>query len=342
MVWNSNEFLTRSLDFANFLTFSLKKENAFYNPITFQMIDKAFYDPRLKALIDDPETKFDVAMVIPFYGDEVGYYLANRFNASLVLYFTGQVSLSWVDEAMGQPHNTAYLPTALLPYTSEMNFFQRAINTIGNFVFHKILRNIIILGKDRAILQKHFPNEEIPDLVELERTASLSFSFGHPLLMDGWRPLAPNHVFLGMMNCKKVKQLDPNDKIRKYLDEATDGVIYVSFGTVIKAAFMSDDKRKMFLNTFKDRKEKVLWKWETETMEGKPNNVMLSKWLPQQEVLAHPNVKLFITHGGQSSFQETLCHGKPVVIENYVTKHFLIFCFSPYSELILAWSGSKV
>ncbi len=35
---------------------------------------------------------------------------------------------------------------------------------------------------------------------------------------------------------------------------------------------------------------------------------MVSKWLPQQDVLAHPNVKTFVTHAGQSSFQESICH----------------------------------
>lgn len=277
------------------------------------MIDLGLSDPRMQALMNNPETKFDVAMVIPFFGNEAGYYLAHKFNASLVLYFTGQVSLGWVDEAVGQPHNPAYLPTAILPFTSEMNFLQRAINTFGNFAFHKVLRNYYMIGSDRAILQKHFPDEEIPDLIELEKTASLSMSFGHPLLMDGWRPVAPNHIFLGMMNCKQTKQLDANDTIGKFLDEATDGVIYVSFGTVIRGSMMSKEKREMFLNTFKGQKEKILWKWETESMEDQPDNVMLSKWLPQQEVLAHPNVKLFITHVGQSSFQESLCHGKPVV-----------------------------
>ncbi len=49
-------------------------------------------------------------------------------------------------------------------------------------------------------------------------------------------------------------------------------------------------------------------------LKGKlPSNVMTSKWLPQQDVLAHKNTKLFITHAGQSSFQETLCHKKPAV-----------------------------
>ena len=30
-------------------------------------------------------------------------------------------------------------------------------------------------------------------------------------------------------------------------------------------------------------------------------------------ILAHPKLKVFVTHGGQSSFQETLCHQKPAL-----------------------------
>ena len=37
----------------------------------------------------------------------------------------------------------------------------------------------------------------------------------------------------------------------------------------------------------------------------------MSDWLPQQDILAHSNLKVFITHAGQSSFQELLCHQKP-------------------------------
>ncbi len=47
-----------------------------------------------------------------------------------------------------------------------------------------------------------------------------------------------------------------------------------------------------------------------------PSNVMISKWLPQQDALAHPNVKLFVSHVGQSSFQESICHKMPIVLRN--------------------------
>ena len=95
--------------------------------------------------------------------------------------------------------------------------------------------------------------------------------------------------------------------------ESEHGVIFVSFGSMLKGSLMSEKMRKIFTNAFGKLKQRVLWKWESEEMEGKPDNVMLSKWLPQQDLLAHPNLKIFISHMGQSSSQEALCHQVPVV-----------------------------
>jgi glucuronosyltransferase len=35
--------------------------------------------------------------------------------------------------------------------------------------------------------------------------------------------------------------------------------------------------------------------------------------LPQQDLLAHPNLKVFVTHGGLLSLQEALYHQTPLV-----------------------------
>ena len=60
-------------------------------------------------------------------------------------------------------------------------------------------------------------------------------------------------------------------------------------------------------------KQRVIFKWEEDHLDGKPDNVLLSKWLPQQDILAHPKLRLFVSHGGQSSGQESLCYQKPMV-----------------------------
>ena len=90
-------------------------------------------------------------------------------------------------------------------------------------------------------MDNHFPNELRPSLIDLERNASVGFSFGHPLLMAGLRPTAPNFVNLGMMNCVAPKPL-PKD-LEDFMNTGKkDGVIYVSFGSVLKASLMSNER----------------------------------------------------------------------------------------------------
>ena len=86
-----------------------------------------------------------------------------------------------------------------------------------------------------------------------------------------------------------------------------------SLGSIIQGKDMPDEVRLKFLNVFSRLKQRVLWKWETEDMPGLPPNVKLSNWVPQQDVLGHPNTKLFITHGGLLSTQEATYHGVPLV-----------------------------
>ena len=39
-----------------------------------------------------------------------------------------------------------------------------------------------------------------------------------------------------------------------------------------------------------------------------PKNVLTSSWVPQQDVLGHPNLKVFVTHGGLGSVMEAIHH----------------------------------
>lgn len=67
-------------------------------------------------------------------------------------------------------------------------------------------------------------------------------------------------------------------------------------------------------DTFKSLKQRVLWKYEEDSTQlNCPPNVLVKKWMPQNDVLAHPNVVLFISHGGLLGTIESIHHGVPIL-----------------------------
>lgn len=101
--------------------------------------------------------------------------------------------------------------------------------------------------------------------------------------------------------------------IKSFLDNSPEGVVYFSMGSIIQGVNLPVEKRNAFIKVFASLKQKVLWKYENDTLPNKPDNVMIAQWMPQNDILAHPNVKLFITHGGLLGSTEALYHGKAVV-----------------------------
>lgn len=77
---------------------------------------------------------------------------------------------------------------------------------------------------------------------------------------------------------------------------------------------MPPDKLNAFVESFRNVKQKVLWKFENDSIANLPPNVMVRKWLPQSDVLAHRNVVLFVTHGGVFGTQEGLYRGIPMLM----------------------------
>lgn len=58
----------------------------------------------------------------------------------------------------------------------------------------------------------------------------------------------------------------------------------------------------------------MLWKFEDEPTPEIPSNVMVKKWFPQNDILANPNVVLFIGHGGLFGTSEAAYHGVPLLV----------------------------
>lgn len=59
---------------------------------------------------------------------------------------------------------------------------------------------------------------------------------------------------------------------------------------MVRADTLPEHKREAILQAVGKLKQRVLWKWENETMLNQPPNVFIRKWMPQRDILC----KIFI------------------------------------------------
>nr|XP_045606496.1 UDP-glycosyltransferase UGT5-like [Procambarus clarkii] len=165
-----------------------------------------------------------------------------------------------------------------------------------------------MMPKIQREVSKFFPN--LPPLLEIERNVSLSL-LNSNLGNSAPGPLLPSQVEVGSMHCVPGSRL-PQD-VESWLDGAgPGGVIYFSLGSVATGVSMPDELRRIFLDAFRRLEYRVIWKYESK-LEGVSENVLIKEWMPQQDILADPRVKLFITHGGLLSTLEAVCHSTPLL-----------------------------
>nr|QBQ34565.1 UDP-glycosyltransferase UGT362B1 [Diaphorina citri] len=211
-------------------------------------------------------------------------------------------------ERFGIPDNPSYIPNAFLSYDSDMNFVQRMFNAITTLSIN-LMRKYYYDPKHHKVATKYF-GEDLPPLDQLARNTSLVLVNSHFTFM-GSRPYPNNVIEVAGLHVKSPQPL-PND-IKKFLDESVNGVIYFSMGSIIQGKSFPSDKRKAFLRAFEQIPQRVIWKWEGENMSGKIDKILLKSWAPQRDILDHPNVKVFISHGGFLGTTEALYSGVPII-----------------------------
>ncbi|CAG7720745.1 unnamed protein product [Allacma fusca] len=127
------------------------------------------------------------------------------------------------------------------------------------------------------------------------------------------KALPPYVIPVGGMHVKESNGTLPQN-IESFL-KTKDRFVYISFGSIIKVSELPPETQTILFDnvaSFKDTN--FLWKWEGAIPEGLPENVLAMNWFPQQDVLAHPKCKGFVTQGGAMSYQQAVFHGVPVIV----------------------------
>ncbi|KAL0155009.1 hypothetical protein M9458_049272, partial [Cirrhinus mrigala] len=124
------------------------------------------------------------------------------------------------------------------------------------------------------------------------------------------RPTMPNIVYMGGFQCKPAKPL-PADLDKFVTSSGDHGLIIMSLGTLF--SHLPQDITEEIAAAFARLPQKVIWRHAGPRPVNIGNNTLLVDWLPQNDLLGHPQTKVFITHGGTNGIQEAIYHGVPIV-----------------------------
>ncbi|XP_017132690.1 UDP-glucosyltransferase 2 [Drosophila elegans] len=272
--------------------------------------EHAFKDPKVKKLIESKDDHYDLVILEQFF-HEAFLMFGKRFNCPVVTIGTMGYADN-IDHAMGILTPWSLIPHLLLSHTDRMTFSQRAYNAYLS-LYDAVMRRWVYLPKMQQLAEKYFKGSidgPLPQVLDLERNISLVLINAHRSI-DLPRPSMPGLIDVGGAHIQKPKKL-PAD-LQSFLDNATNGVVYFSMGSYVKSTDLPPEKTALILKAFGQLKQQVIWKFENDSIGDLPSNVMIKKWMPQNDILAHPNVKLFITHGGIFGTQEGIYWGVPML-----------------------------
>uniref|UniRef100_A0A914HUB8 glucuronosyltransferase n=1 Tax=Globodera rostochiensis TaxID=31243 RepID=A0A914HUB8_GLORO len=270
------------------------------------------------------EQKFD--MVIEEQLNFCGAGLGHLLNIPIHVLVSSCPMQEHVASLFGLPFPSSYVPSLLdSDYSDKMSISERFDNILrtiaGNvFLWHGI-------DPLTEIFRKHY-GSDFPDLRDIVKSSPFVFVNVDELL-DFPRPLFPNMINIGGLGMGKSDQnAKLEEPFQSEMSKGKDGIIFVSLGTIIRSSDLPTEFRRNFLETFgKFAQYHFIMKTEkgdnhSVEIAAKFGNIFLTHWAPQNAILAHPRLKLFITHGGYNSLMEAARCGVPVLSTGFFADQY--------------------
>nr|XP_057944954.1 UDP-glucuronosyltransferase 2C1-like [Doryrhamphus excisus] len=246
--------------------------------------------------------KYDLVLTDP--GLPGGVILARYLKLPLVF------NVRWTSHGEGHfsiaPSPLSYVPMTGTGLSDKMNFFERVFNVLF-FVFGEYQISKYIKPHYEELIQTYFGPDVSYD--SLFQAADLwlmraDFVFEFP------RPTMPNVIYMGGFQCKPAKTLP--DHLEDFVQNSgKHGFVVMSLGTLVSE--LPADLADTIAAAFAKIPQKVIWRYKGAKPSTLGNNTLLVDWIPQNDLLGHPKIKLFVAHGGTNGVQEAIYHGVPIL-----------------------------
>ena len=191
--------------------------------------------------------------------------------------------------------------------TDLMSLSERMANFALNVLFN-VFKDIVIIRAFDQLRDKHNLNTSDSCAVYSRSVVVVDGDF----MIEYPRILMPNIIPIsGLSSLRPALSLLDTELVQFIESSAPHGVIVFSLGTLVNQ--FSSERVEMIARVFGRRKHNVIWRYTGKPPDALPSNTMITRWFPQNDVLAHPLTKVFITHCGMSGLYEAIYNAVPVV-----------------------------
>uniref|UniRef100_A0A914WLI8 UDP-glucuronosyltransferase n=1 Tax=Plectus sambesii TaxID=2011161 RepID=A0A914WLI8_9BILA len=217
-----------------------------------------------------------------------------------------------IGDVFGVPQPLSYVPGIFGSLTDEMSYKERAMNVITSGNWRGMQKQL--LDRENEILHRYY-GSDFPSLEDLAKKSALAFVNADEFF-ELPRPITHRIIYVGGIGVQNAQKL--SNEVTKIVDASDKGVILLSFGSLANSSLLPMKKKLAILRTMANfPKYTFIWKYERPEDDvelfANYSNVYPMKWVPQVDLLNHPKVKVFITHGGMNSLTEAITSGTPTI-----------------------------
>ncbi|XP_055921454.1 UDP-glucosyltransferase 2-like [Eupeodes corollae] len=254
------------------------------------------------------DNHFDL-MILGYAFNDLPLGIAAHFKCPVVVSFPIQ-PFGHVSRLIGNPTHTSFVPFSPFMESNPMDISGRIINVFLSTA-ERLLTMLLHFFSER-LYEKNFPSDRYRSLSEMKENISLIL-FNHHFSEGPVRPLVPGLVEIGGIQIKDKPDPLPKD-IERFLEKSEKGAILFSLGSNVREHHLGPNSTTIIYKVLSSLPYNVIWKFDSDKeLPGNSTNILVSKWLPQDDILAHRNLKLFINHGGKGSITESEYHEVPMV-----------------------------
>ncbi|KAH8337612.1 hypothetical protein KR074_000392, partial [Drosophila pseudoananassae] len=308
-VHNLNRMSKDMIETDKFLDFFSDKwsEGSLVSTVFYNISTAVLSNDEVQRMLKERSQHFDLVLLEAGHMDAL-YGLAEFYNATLMGLCS--VRINWnVDDLAGNPAPSILEPISPMGFSRDNSFLSR----LHNWIYiseERMVEYLVIRPSQQRILKKFFGYS--PQQMDELRSRISFFLINNHFSMGRVRANVPNIIEIAGIHLSEPPA--PCDKdLQWFLDDAENGVIYISMGNELIEKYLPESLQPTLLQSFSQLRQKVVWKIGDATTFNQTGNIYRISQAPQRTILSHPNVRLFITNGGQLSLIEAIDSGVPML-----------------------------